>query len=111
MDFVTAYLAAAWVEGIDITTRNGLRQVAANADIEWSELMDARNRSDWEALLDENLAGMLGAGLWGVPSFRVTGGADETPFACWGQDRIWRVENEIARRTTTNNQGASDPCK
>jgi len=42
---------------------------------------------------------MLEAGLWGVPSFRVSGGSKGTePYCCWGQDRIWRVENEIVNR-------------
>ena len=98
MAFVTAYLAAAWAEAIDISTEAGLRQVAANAGLDWSDLQAASRDADWEALLDENLNAMLDAGLWGVPSFRVTGGTDESAYACWGQDRIWRVENEIAKR-------------
>jgi len=53
---------------------------------------------DWESLLEDNLSEMLGAGLWGVPSFRVSGGTLTEAAAWWGQDRIWQVENEIARR-------------
>ena len=99
MAFVTAYLEAAWVSGVDITTETGLRQVTDQAGLDWFELQNANQGADWETVLDENLNEMLGgAGLWGVPSFRVSGGIDEAPFACWGQDRIWRVENEIARR-------------
>ena len=67
-------------------------------DIDWSELQQSAQGTDWEAVLEDNLSDMLAAGLWGVPSFRVTGGNEDTAFACWGQDRIWRVENEIARR-------------
>ncbi len=98
MAFVTAYLSAAWVKGVDIASEAGLQRVAENADIDWSELQQAAQGTDWEAVLEDNLSDMLAAGLWGVPSFRVTGGNDDTAFACWGQDRIWRVENEIARR-------------
>ena len=98
MAFVTAYLSAAWAEAIDISTEAGLRQVAANAGLDWSDLQAASRDADWSALLDDNLNAMLDAGLWGVPSFRVTGGADGDAYACWGQDRIWRVENEIAKR-------------
>jgi 2-hydroxychromene-2-carboxylate isomerase len=61
-------------------------------------LRDAAHGANWDAVLDDNLQAMLTAGLWGVPSFRVTGGRDEAAFACWGQDRIWRIEAEIARR-------------
>ncbi len=98
MDFVSAYLSGAWAEGINIATEAGLRQVVANAGLDWDDLQAASRGGDWSALLGNNLDAMLGAGLWGVPSFRVSGGADSEPFACWGQDRIWRVEDEIARR-------------
>jgi hypothetical protein len=73
-------------------------RLAARAGIDWIELQEASGGIDWEAVLDDNLQAMQAAGLWGVPSFWVTGGNDDGPFACWGQDRIWRVENEIAAR-------------
>lgn len=97
-EFVTAYLSAAWAEGVDISSEAGLRHVAERAGLGWDALVDAARGQDWEALLDENLRAMLDAGLWGVPSFRLTGGRVDESFACWGQDRIWRVEGEIARR-------------
>lgn len=98
MAFISAYLTAAWAEGLDITSEAGLRKVVSNAGLEWDELQDACQGTDWEAMLAENLNEMLAAGLWGVPSFRVSGGSRESAFSCWGQDRIWRVENDIARR-------------
>ena len=98
MDFVTAYLSAAWQEGIDITTRHGLQQVANKAGIDWNTLQLAAQDTDWEAILEDNLRTMLESNLWGVPSFRISGGRNDRAYACWGQDRIWRLENEIARR-------------
>ncbi len=98
MDFVTAYLSAAWQEGIDITSTNGLRQVASNAGIDWKTLNQAAQDTDWETILADNLHAMLESNLWGVPSFRISGGRSDRAYACWGQDRIWRVENEISRR-------------
>ena len=95
---MTAYLRAAWFDGVDITNKAGLQRVADKAGIEWQALLEATQNTDWQAILDDNLNTMLEAHLWGVPSFRVSGGNDDTPYACWGQDRIWRVENEIARR-------------
>ena len=97
-EFITEYLSAAWAEGVDITTDAGLRQVAESAGLAWDALVERSREADAEALLDENLDAMLSAGLWGVPSFRVSGGNVSGSFACWGQDRIWRVEDEIARR-------------
>jgi 2-hydroxychromene-2-carboxylate isomerase len=98
MEFVSAYLSAAWFDGIDITTESGLQQVIANADLDWEMLHNASQNNDWEAILDDNLRTLVEENLWGVPSFRVSGGKIDTAYACWGQDRIWRVENEIARR-------------
>ena len=98
MEFVTAYLSAAWFDGIDITRDKGLHVVADNAGLDWQTLQAAAADTDWESLLESNLTAMLEANLWGVPSFRVSGGKLDTAHACWGQDRIWRVENEIARR-------------
>ena len=100
MEFVTEYLSAAWAEGIDIADArsDGLRHVAARAGIDWNALQSAARDTDWESLLESNVNDMLAAGLWGVPSFRVSGGAIESDYACWGQDRIWRIENEIVRR-------------
>jgi 2-hydroxychromene-2-carboxylate isomerase len=51
-----------------------------------------------KALLEANVQDMLAAGLWGVPSFRLSGG-DMPPFSCWGQDRLWRVAQEITKRS------------
>ena len=98
MAFVTAYLSAAWHEGVDITTERGLRRVIGNAGLAWDDVQAAMEGIDWEATLAGNLDQMLALNLWGVPSFRVSGGTDSGSFACWGQDRIWRVENEIANR-------------
>ena len=98
MDFVTAYLPAAWQQGVDITSTEGLQQVANNAGIDWQQMVAAAEQQDWESLLDDNLQALKNANLWGVPSFRVSGGNNPEPFACWGQDRIWRVEDEIAQR-------------
>jgi len=104
MPFVTAYLNAAWHEGTDITTEIGLRQVVENAGMEWRQIQEATKNTDWEAILSDNLDAMLAQDLWGVPSFRVSGGNQSAgkqgaqSYACWGQDRIWRVENEIAAR-------------
>ena len=98
MDFVTAYLRAAWQNGVDITTIQGLQQVAQDAGIDWQPMVDAADKVSWEALLDDNLQALTGANLWGVPSFRVSGGNNPEPFVCWGQDRVWGVEQEIAQR-------------
>ena len=98
MAFITAYLQAAWQDGVDISSNRGLQQVADRAGIDWLALNAAAKGLDSAALLQSNLAAMQGGNLWGVPSFRISGGG-KAPLCCWGQDRIWLVEHDIASRT------------
>ncbi len=98
VEYCGAYLKASWIQGIDVTTDAGLRQVVESCDVSWEDARAHMGSTDWQAILDANLEDMLASGLWGVPSFRVSGGVIEQPFCCWGQDRLWRVETEIARR-------------
>jgi 2-hydroxychromene-2-carboxylate isomerase len=86
------------MEGIDITQEKGLQWVAAEAGLPWEALTAEAKHHDWEAVLEGNLQALKGEQLWGVPSFRVSGGALPGAYACWGQDRLWRVEREIASR-------------
>ena len=95
--FLSAYLRAAWSDGVDITTQAGLDRVLSSADLSPADAIRHFNDPVSDSLLQENLDLMLGEGLWGVPSFRVTGGGP-APFVCWGQDRIWRVAAEIVAR-------------
>ena len=99
IDYCANYLRAAWCEGVDITTALGLKQVVEETGANWQEAQNQFDNNIWETLLEDNVSDMLAAGLWGVPSFRVTGGKTEEPFCCWGQDRLWRVESEISRRS------------
>ena len=99
IDYCANYLRAAWCEGVDITTERGLKQVVEETGANWQEAQNQFDNNIWETLLEDNVSDMLEAGLWGVPSFRVTGGKTEEPFCCWGQDRLWRVESEISRRS------------
>ncbi|MEO0962797.1 MAG: hypothetical protein AAFY01_10275 [Pseudomonadota bacterium] len=39
-----------------------------------------------------------GLGLWGVPSYRLSGPDGEPDVAVWGQDRLWLIAAEIKRR-------------
>ena len=94
--FVTEYLKATFAEGLPIWEESGLHEVCRRAEFDPS-LIDYD--ADWQSQLEDNINAMNQAGLWGVPSFRVSGGNDKTPMSCWGQDRIWRVEAEIIKRS------------
>ena len=97
MAFIGSYLSAAFAEGVDIDSEQGLNQVVSRAGLDWHSTANHPDNDHWAEVLEENLQAMLDAGLWGVPSFRISS-PDEADFCCWGQDRIWRVEQEILRR-------------
>ena len=102
MEFITAYIDAAWYKGIDVSTKGGLEAVTSNAGLEPRSLSHILTKDIEESneLLAKNLETMLESNLWGVPSFRISGGEFDEPTSFWGQDRIWRVENEIAKRSS-----------
>ena len=73
MAFVTAYLAAAWAEGIDISGEEGLRKVAGNAGLDWDQLQRASRGHDWESVLDDNLKAHAGSGSLGSTQLSCNG--------------------------------------
>ncbi len=98
-EYLLAFARAAWAEGIDCGTDEGLRHVVTAAGLDWQEAgphldVDA----GWRAELEANRAQMFELGLWGVPSYRLIGPDPESDFPVWGQDRIWLLEAEIRRR-------------
>lgn len=102
--FLDAYLHAAWIEGLDVTRDAGLLEVLRRIGADPETLAPRIGGDASDALLRDNLDAMLDDGLWGVPAFRVSGGGSPTR-AFWGQDRLWRVEAEIALRG-----GRNGPC-
>lgn len=98
-EYLQSYLDAAFADGIDIGSRRGLRRVVERAGLPWREAAAQLGEDGWRQELERNLADMNEVGLWGVPSYSVSGGAKPGRFSCWGQDRLWRVEAEIAART------------
>ena len=98
-EYLQSYLDAAFADGIDIASQRGLRRVVERAGLPWPEAQARLGKDGWQQELERNLADMNELGLWGVPSYSVSGGAMPGRFSCWGQDRLWRVEAEIAART------------
>jgi len=95
--YLLSFARAAFADGVDLATDAGLRFAAERAGLAWEEARAHLDRDGWRDELEKNREQLFALGLWGVPSFRVLGGAGE-PYATWGQDRLWRVEQEIARR-------------
>lgn len=99
-ELLLEFMRAAWSQGIDTGTDAGLRLAVERAGLAWSDAQTHLDRdAGWRSELEANRMELFGLGLWGVPSFRVRGGG-APDYATWGQDRLWRVEEEIRGRLT-----------
>ncbi len=96
-DLLASFMRAAWAEGVDTGSDAGLRFVVERAGLAWSDARAHLDGDGWRGELEENREALFALGLWGVPSFCLRGG-DAEPYSTWGQDRLWRVEEEIRAR-------------
>lgn len=90
--FAESFLAGAFAEAVDATTDDGLLALAVRAGLSDADVAAALADDSWRAVAEANRAELFAQGLWGVPSFRVA----DLP-AQWGQDRLWAVEQDLAR--------------
>jgi 2-hydroxychromene-2-carboxylate isomerase len=93
-----SFTRAAFADGVDTGSDAGLRLVVERAGLSWADARAHLDRAGWRDELEANREQLLALGLWGVPSFRLLGRPGEADYATWGQDRLWRVEQEIRRR-------------
>ena len=99
-EFLHAFTRAAFAEGVDTGTDSGLQHVVESAGLDWQAARPHLDAEGWREELERNRETLFALGMWGVPSFRLLGPGDGPDYTTWGQDRIWRIEQEIARRTT-----------
>ena len=98
-DLMSSLLSAAWNEGIALHKESGMRRAVERAGLNWNEARKQIKRDDWKQLIAEHQHEMVeGMGLWGVPSYRLSGPEGEHDLMVWGQDRLWLVAAEIKRR-------------
>ncbi len=100
-EFVESFFRGVFAEGVDVAEDEGLLKVAERAGISAGEVHAALADSSWRAVAEDNRTALLGLGLWGVPSFHVEGCEPH-----WGQDRLWAVERDLARRTSAQSPAA-----
>ncbi|MDE0007474.1 MAG: DsbA family protein, partial [Gammaproteobacteria bacterium] len=97
VEFISAFLHAAFREGVNTNTNRGLRHVVESAGLPWSEAAQIVGNDDWIPLIEANRQAMYSFGLWGVPSFRLLNAQGEPLVHAWGQDRLWLIAKEIQR--------------
>lgn len=97
VQLLSAFMRAAFVRGVNTNSSAGLRQVVAEAGLDWPAAQSRLDNADWQEEIEANRLAMYELGLWGVPSFRLVDANGETALAVWGQDRLWLVSREIQR--------------
>ena len=97
-EFLHQYSLAVWSERVNAWSLDGLKQIVERAGLSWDEAKPLVDNRDWEDELEHNVSDMLAAGSWGVPTLRLPPADGHPEFTVWGQDRIWLIEAEIARR-------------
>ena len=95
---MSSFLSLAFAQGVNTNNDRGLKKVVENAGLDWSQAREIVGQADWQSLLEENRLAMYGAGLWGVPSFRLLDENGEQLLALWGQDRLWLFARAIQRQ-------------
>lgn len=97
---LSSLLHHAFSKGVALHTRTGMRRAVAAAGLDWQKASARLGDEEWKSIVEKNQDEMVGGlGLWGVPSYRLSGGGEE--IAVWGQDRLWLIAAEIRRRSAT----------
>lgn len=99
---MSSLLRHAFALGVGLHKDAGMRKAVEAAGLDWAEAQKVIGSDDWKAMVERNQDEMVdGLGLWGVPSFRLSGPDGQPDLAVWGQDRLWLVAAEIKRRASS----------
>ena len=97
-EYIYELLNASFQEGVNIGNNDYLETLINKLGLDWNIIKSDLNTKQWKHDLDLNLKDMYSGNCWGVPSFKVTDEDGSNPFYAWGQDRIWLIKEEIAKR-------------
>lgn len=93
-EFAESGLKAAFADGLALAEDGGLYAAARRAGLNDAQIATALADDSWRDRVETNRAALLEAGLWGAPTFRVSGHE-----AHWGQDRLWMLEDDLRAAT------------
>ena len=105
VELLSAFMRAAFREGVNTNNDAGLRHVVETAGLSWAEAQGIVDNDAWQDEIEANRLAMYDFGLWGVPSFRLLDPGGETLLRVWGQDRLWLVAREIQRALSRTVEG------
>jgi len=95
-------LNLAFAQGVGLHKEKNIRRAVEDVGLDWGEAQQHLDKPDWKAITEQNQDEMVdGMGLWGVPSYRLSGPEGEPDLAVWGQDRLWLIAAEIRKRSSS----------
>ena len=97
-EYIYELLNASFQDGVNIGNNDYLETLINKLGLDWSIIKNDLNTKQWKHDLELNLKDMYSGNCWGVPSFKVTDEDGSNPFYAWGQDRIWLIKEEMAKR-------------
>jgi len=98
---MSSLLRHAFALGVGLHKEAGMKQAVLAAGLDWNDAQKVIGSDDWKEMIERFQDEMVdGLGLWGVPSFRLSGPDGEPDLAVWGQDRLWLIATEIRRRAS-----------
>lgn len=96
---MSSLLHHAFSEGLPLHTTKGMKQAVEAVGLDWKEASKHLGSEEWKPIVERHQDEMVdGLGLWGVPSYKLSGPDGESDLAVWGQDRLWLIAAEIRRR-------------
>ena len=99
-EYIEALLIASFQDEINIGNDAYLEDLVSSLRLDWSEVKKYLNNKQWKKDLNHNLQEMYAGNCWGVPSFKLTDDDGGNPFYVWGQDRMWLIQEEVAKRSS-----------
>jgi 2-hydroxychromene-2-carboxylate isomerase len=92
---LSAFMHAAFFDGIDTNTDRGMQSVVERAGLDWQAALKHADPDGFADQLEQNRLEMYGFGCWGVPCFRLLDESGDALLEVWGQDRLWLVARKI----------------
>ncbi|MGJ8693798.1 MAG: DsbA family protein [Thalassotalea sp.] len=87
--FIDAIFNAIYVQGRDLSKVRNIKAICRAIDLNYDEAISYALEHDWQKVTDENQKQLEQLGFWGVPCFTFG------QTSCWGQDRLFQIENAI----------------
>lgn len=98
-NFSLRALTAIWAKGADLSHSSAIKKLLSKTGLSWEKAQPYLQDFDWQSKTGQNLKGLQQLGIYATPGFQY----DE--LRCWGQDRLWALEQAIL---TTNNSNKAD---